>query len=137
MAKPRIISPRRYQDVYGNTPKGTKAPEESIAHEQIRVPAMQTNSFWRNVRSKHIGYIFFLFIIALVYIYNSHLAEKQIRNKYVLEQSVRDLKTRYHIADAKLSMVRKQTNISEFVDTLGLKKLNRPPYKVVKGGVAK
>jgi hypothetical protein len=137
MAKPRIISPKRYQDVYGNTPKGAKTPENPIAHEQVQVPAMPSNSFWRNVRSKHIGYIFFLFIIALVYIYNSHLAEKQIRNKYALEQKVRDYKTRYHIADAKLSMARKQTNISDFVDTLGLKKLSRPPYKVIKGGNSK
>lgn len=76
------------------------------------------------------GFILFICAIGLVYIANSHFAERQIRKRDALLKEVKEMKTLYHIADASLSMARKQSHISMGVDSLGLKKLVRAPYKL-------
>lgn len=130
MATPRVISPRRYsKDNYRNEFPGEQNP---IAEEKTIAPVMKARSYWKNLPSKHFGYIFFICLIGMIYIYNAHLAEKQIRKRDRLLKQVKELKTLYHIADANLSMLRKQTHISLDVDTLGLKKLERPPFILIK-----
>jgi hypothetical protein len=126
MPGPRVISPRRYSEVYGNR----KSSEPQIEQEQTYAPQIPKHSFWRNVRSQHIGFMLFIMIIFSLYIWNSHTAEKQIRLREKSMAEIRELRNIYHIADAHLSLLRKQTHISSRVDTLGLKKLTRPPYRL-------
>lgn len=132
MPSPKVISPKRFRDVYRNEPVGSKEKSDPIAEERTVVPKMKAGGFWSAIEKKHLGFIFFICGIGMIYIANGHFAEKQIRRRDVLLKEVKEMKTLYHIADASLSMARKQSHISQDVDSLGLKKLIRPPYKLIK-----
>jgi hypothetical protein len=132
LSSPKVISPKRYRDVYRNEPSVKKDVQGSIAEEKIVAPRMPKRSFWTVIERKHLPFIFFVFGIALAYIANGHYAERQIRRRNALLDSIKEQKTFYHLADAGLGMARKQSRISEDVDSLGLKKLIRPPFKLSK-----
>jgi hypothetical protein len=132
LPSPKVISPKRFQDVYRNEPHSEKTKQAPIAEERTVVPKMNSRGFWSTIERKHLGYFIFLCGIAMAYIANGHFAEKQIRRRDTLLKEVKEKKTLYHIADASLSMARKQSHISQDVDSLGLKKLIRPPYKLTK-----
>jgi Tfp pilus assembly protein PilO len=79
---------------------------------------------------KNMLYIMFLTLILVGYIYNSHFAEKQARYADKLREEIKELKSSYMTTNAQLSQVRAQSEISPTTDTLGLKRLDQPPFKL-------
>lgn len=72
----------------------------------------------------------FLTCIGLVYIWNSHQAERQARAATQLEREIRELKTEYLTLNAQLSISRQQSRVETLVDSLGLEPPERPPVKL-------
>lgn len=77
---------------------------------------------------RYLRFTLFLVAIALVYIWNSHRAEKQVRMVQSLENEVRELKSDYSNLGAELSYSTRRSVLEERVDSLQLVKMDKPPY---------
>ena len=86
-------------------------------------------SFFRLLQANLI-YVIFLVSIGLLYIWNSHFAEKQVRKAEQLQRELRDLKSEYMTLNAQLSNARQQSEIAKRVSSMGLEELKAPPYKL-------
>jgi cell division protein FtsL len=76
-------------------------------------------------------YLIFLCVIGMVYIANSHMAVKRIRDIDRLSKEVKELSWEYKSLKAELMFKSKMTEVAKKVDTLGLKELIEPPKKIV------
>jgi hypothetical protein len=80
--------------------------------------------------SRYVRYAIFLVIIGLAYIWNSHVAEKQVRRENKLKQQVADAKAEYKTMHARLSAGTRQSAIQDRVDTLGLHPSSKNIYQL-------
>ncbi len=76
-------------------------------------------------------YLIFLCVIGMVYIANSHMAVKKIRDIDGLSKEVKELSYEYKSLKADLMFKSKMTEVAKKVDTLGLKELIEPPKKII------
>lgn len=76
-------------------------------------------------------YLVFLCVIGMIYIANSHMAVKRIRDIDRLSKEVKELSWEYKSLKAELMFKSKMTEVAKKVDTLGLKELIEPPKKIV------
>lgn len=116
--------------------------EETIETNQ-EIPAEETNNIppeqrkeWRlriNYRAlvQNMPFIGFLAVLALIYIANSHLAEKKIRRINKLGKEIKELKWEYINVKSELMFRSKMSEVSKSVEPLGLKQLSSPPQKIV------
>lgn len=79
---------------------------------------------------QNMPYILFLSALALVYIANSHMAEKRVRRINRLDREIKELKWEYLNAKSELMFRSKMSEVSKAVEPLGLKTLNSPPQKI-------
>jgi hypothetical protein len=80
--------------------------------------------------SRYVRYAIFLVVIGLAYIWNSHVAEKQVRRENKLKQQVSDAKAEYKTMHARLSAGTRQSAIQDRVDTLGLHPSSKNIYQL-------
>ncbi len=76
-------------------------------------------------------YLIFLCVLGMIYIANSHMAVKNIRNIDGLSKEVKELSWEYKSLKADLMFKSKMTEVAKKVDTLGLKELIEPPKKII------
>lgn len=88
------------------------------------------NSFLAMLQ-KNLRFTIFLTVVSGLYIWNSHQAEKQAREADRLQKELRELKTEYMTLSAQLSTSRRQSQIAQVVDSLGLKPADQPPFKLM------
>lgn len=98
--------------------------EEPKRKSKVSVPRL----FSWNKADKYLRFVIFLVVIGLVYIWNAHMAEKQVRKKDDLNREIRELKSEYTTLNADMSFGTRQSEIAEIVDTLGLSILVDAPY---------
>ena len=74
-----------------------------------------------------------LFVIGLglIYISNTHYAEKTVRKISAMQAEVEDLRADYTTLKADLMFASKQSEVARKVSEMGLIESLRPPYKVV------
>ncbi|WP_246197871.1 FtsL-like putative cell division protein [Chitinophaga agrisoli] len=110
-----------------------------IEQEEIQEPAPEETTGqkreWRlriNYRAlvANMPFILFLSLLALVYIANSHLAEKKIRRINKLGKEIKELRWEYLNVKSELMFRSKMSEVSKAVEPLGLKSLNNPPQKI-------
>ncbi len=70
----------------------------------------------------NLPFLLFLAVIALVYIANSHLAEKKVRRINKLSSEIKELKWEYLSVKSELMFRSKLSEVSKAVEPLGLKK---------------
>ncbi|WP_343071002.1 FtsL-like putative cell division protein [Chitinophaga qingshengii] len=109
--------------------------EEPTVTENIP-PVKEPKKEWRlriNYRAlvQNLPYIGFLAVLALIYIANSHLAEKKIRRINQLGKEIKELKWEYINVKSELMFRSKMSEVSKSVEQLGLKQLSSPPQKIV------
>ena len=75
--------------------------------------------------------ILFVFFLLLVYIGNSHYADKTIRNINRLESEVEDLRADYTTMKAEYMLSGKQSEVAKKVKLYGLKESLQPPQKII------
>lgn len=80
---------------------------------------------------KYLPKIFFLMVLGLIYISNTHHAEKTVRRITAMQAEVEDLRADYTTLKADLMFASKQSEVARKVQSLGLKESLKPPYKVV------
>ncbi|MFY0252360.1 FtsL-like putative cell division protein [Chitinophaga sp. 30R24] len=116
--------------------------EETIETNQD-IPAEEENTIspepkkeWRlrinySALVQNMPFIGFLSVLALLYIANSHLAEKKIRRINKLGKEIKELKWEYINVKSELMFRSKMSEVSKSVEPLGLKQLSSPPQKIV------
>jgi len=80
---------------------------------------------------KYLPKILFVLALGLIYISNTHYAEKTVRKINTIQAEVEDLRADYTTLKADLMFASKQSEVARKVSTLGLKESLKPPYKVV------
>lgn len=75
--------------------------------------------------------IFFVLVLGLVYIGNTHYAEETVREINRIQVEVEDLRADYTTLKADLMFSSKQSEVARKVKPLGLRESLNPPYKVV------
>ncbi len=76
-------------------------------------------------------YLVFLCVLGMIYIANSHMAVKNIRDIDRISKEVKELSWEYKSLKADLMFKSKMTEVAKKVDTLGLKELIEPPKKII------
>jgi hypothetical protein len=80
---------------------------------------------------KYLPKILFVVALGLIYISNTHYAEKTVRRISAMQAEVEDLRADYTTLKADLMFASKQSEVARKVSEMGLKESLRPPYKVV------
>ncbi len=86
---------------------------------------------WLNYQSlvKQIPFFLFLALLAVIYIYNGHYADKTIRRINRTSKEVKELKYEYVAVKSKVMFQSKQSELvkSEAIQQLGLRELEQSP----------
>jgi hypothetical protein len=74
--------------------------------------------------------ILFVMMLGLLYISNTHYAEKTVRQINVMQTDVEDLRADYTTLKSDLMFASKQSEVARKVKALGLKESLKPPFKI-------
>jgi hypothetical protein len=126
-------------------PELTAEPEITVKKERPKRkpadPNMGARHFFRKLFSEGgvskeaatemLPFLLFLSVLGMLYIGNSHIAMKNIRNIDKLNKEVKELSWEYKSLKADLMFKSKLTEVAKKVDTLGIKTLTEPPRKII------
>ncbi|MBC7875095.1 MAG: hypothetical protein H7Y01_13920 [Ferruginibacter sp.] len=76
---------------------------------------------------KQVPFFLFLALLAVVYIFNGHYADKTIRKINRTAREVKELKYEYIAVKSKVMYQSKQSELVKVVEPLGLKELEQSP----------
>jgi cell division protein FtsB len=76
---------------------------------------------------KNIPFFLFLAVLAVVYIYNGHTADKRIRHITKLNREIKELQYEYKTLKSEVMFRSKQSELARAVEPFGLKELVQPP----------
>lgn len=80
---------------------------------------------------QHLPKILFIMMLGLIYISNSHYAEKTVRKINAVQSEVEDLRADFTTLKADLMFASKQSEVARKVKTMGLEESQNPPIKIV------
>jgi cell division protein FtsL len=92
----------------------------------------ETRREWRRLLSyrwivRNIPYFLFLSVLAVIYIYNGHYADKTVRNINTVNRELKELQYEYKTLKSEVMFRSKQSELAKAVEPLGLKELMEPP----------
>lgn len=84
---------------------------------------------WLNYQSivRQVPFFLFLALLAVIYIFNGHYADKTIREINQITREVRELKYEYITVKSEIMFRSKPSELVRAVEPLGLKELAAPP----------
>ena len=100
-------------------------------------PAKKIKKFhWKRLLNyqsivKQIPFFLFLALLAVVYIYNGHHADKTIREISKIERELKELKYEYKTVKGDVLFRSKQSEVVKAVEPLGLKELTLAPLVII------
>jgi hypothetical protein len=80
---------------------------------------------------KQIPFFLFLALLAVIYIYNGHMADKTMREISKAGNELKELKYEYKSVKGDVLDRSKQSELIEAVEPLGLKELTTPPLVLI------
>jgi hypothetical protein len=103
--------------------------------QDLKGPATEKNPAgsgwkrWLNYQSvvKQVPFFLFLTLLAMIYIYNGHYADKTMRNINRTEKEVKELKYEYIAVKSDVMFQSKPSELVKAVEPLGLKELVQSP----------
>lgn len=106
--------------------------EQQAINKEKQIKTIQQKSGWKkwlNYQSvvKQVPFFLFLTLLAVVYIYNGHLADKTLRNIGRTTKEVRELQHEYKTVKSEVMFRSKQSELIKAVEPLGLKELVESP----------
>jgi hypothetical protein len=118
-----------------------KEPEEEGAKEEKpKEPSRLTNTMQkvadfnfnlsREGLLKQVPFGIFIVFLLLIHIWNAHNAEKVIRKTDKLNKGIKELRSEYISILSELMSESKQSAVAAKLDTLGIKELTTPPFKI-------
>lgn len=85
---------------------------------------------WLNYQSivKQVPFLFFLAFLAVIYIYNGHMADKTVRKINAIAKEVKELEWEYKSLKSEVMFRSKPSELVKALQPLGLNELNESPY---------
>ncbi len=80
---------------------------------------------------KNFPFFLFLSLLAVIYIYNGHYADKTVRNINSVNKELDELNYEYKTLKSEVMFRSKQSELSKAVEPYGLKELTAPPTVLV------
>lgn len=80
---------------------------------------------------KHVPFILFLSLIAILYIANGYWADDKVRQVNRTASQLKELRSEYISTKSDLMFVSKQSEVAKSAEKLGLKEPITPPMKIV------
>jgi hypothetical protein len=108
-----------------------RASEPKIGAGQFFKRLISEGGVSKEAATEMLPFLLFLSLLGMLYIGNSHMAMKNIRNIDKLNKEVKELSWEYKSMKADLMFKSKLTEVAKKVDTLGIKTLTEPPRKIV------
>ncbi len=87
---------------------------------------------WKKIFSyrwivKNVPFFLFLSVLAVIYIYNGHFADKTVRNINKVSTELKELQYEYKTLKSEVMFRSKQSELAKATAPLGLKELVVPP----------
>jgi hypothetical protein len=102
--------------------------EEKIDSVTEEAPKLEWKTFFNYNRVvKNIPFFLFLSILAILYIYNGHHADKLVRKIATTEKNIKELEYEYKTVKSDLIFRSKASELVKAVEPLGLKEPSVPP----------
>ncbi len=76
---------------------------------------------------KNIPFFLFLTVLAVIYIYNGHYADKTIRDINKTTSDLKEMQYEYKTLKSEVMFRSKQSELAKAVEPFGLKELTTPP----------
>ena len=118
----------------------TDTEPEEVVEEKPKETSRLTNTMQRvadfdfNISKegmfKQIPFGMFIVLLLLIHIWNAHNVEKMIRKTDKLNREIKELRSEYISILSQLMSESKQSAVAAKLDTLGIKELTSPPYKI-------
>ncbi|MBL7851305.1 MAG: hypothetical protein JNN04_10420 [Cyclobacteriaceae bacterium] len=89
------------------------------------------NYFEEGFPVQYLPKILFVMLLGLLYISNTHYAEKTVRRIDQVQSEVEDLRADYTTLKSDLMFASKQSEVARKVKAMGLKESLQPPTKIV------
>lgn len=106
-------------------------PEQQNTKERNLKTAQLSSGLkrWLNYQSivRQVPFFLFLAVLAVIYIYNGHYADKTIRNINRTAKEVKELQWEYKTIKSEVMFRSKQSELVKAVEPLGLKELVEAP----------
>jgi len=80
---------------------------------------------------KNIGFFLFLAVLAVIYIYNGHYADKLSRDITRTDKELKELQYEYKTLKSEVMFRSKQSELARAVEPFGLRQLMQPPYVLI------
>lgn len=77
---------------------------------------------------KQVPFLFFLAFLAVMYIYNGHMADKTVRKINAMAKEVKELQWEYKSLKSEVMFRSKPSELSKALQPLGLSELKETPY---------
>jgi hypothetical protein len=104
----------------------------AVAGQKKSVRKKNNRPAWKRMLSyrwilRNIPYFLFLAVLAVVYIYNGHYADKTIRHMTRVNRELKELQYEYKTMKSEVMFRSKQSELAKAVAPFGLKELLQPP----------
>jgi len=76
---------------------------------------------------KNVPFFLFLALLAVIYIYNGHYADKTMRNINQAQNQLKELQYEYKTLKSEVMFHSKESELAKAVGAFGLKELTKPP----------
>ncbi len=126
----RIGAPERTNETRVKTATAGATPGTGIFSGIERRLKLETY-FEEGFPVQYLPKIMFVMVIGLLYIGNTHYAEKTVRRIDAAQSDVEDLRADYTTLKSDLMFASKQSEVARKVKVIGLKESLNPPTKVV------
>jgi len=122
------VKPQAKAGGKGTSPDGTvRASVFSVLEKRLKLESYFEEGF----PVQYLPKILFVVFLSLVYISNTHYAEKTIRQIDKSQTEVEDLRADFTTLKSDVMFASKQSEVARRVKAIGLKESLRPPYKIV------
>ena len=121
------IEPTRNNEARVKAPHGSGASLFSGLEKRLKLETYFEEGF----PVQYLPKILFVTFLSLIYISNTHYAEKATRQIDRAQSEVEDLRADYTTLKADVMFASKQSEVAKRVREIGLKESLNPPFKVV------
>lgn len=121
----KIIVENEPEEVVEESPKETSR----LTNTMQKVADFDFN-ISREGMLKQIPFALFIVLLLLIHIWNAHNVEKVIRKTDTLNREIKELRSEYISILSELMSESKQSTVAAKLDTLGIKELTTPPFKI-------
>jgi Bacteriodetes cell division protein (FtsL-like) len=80
---------------------------------------------------KNLPFFLFLTLLAVIYIYNGHYADKVVRNIGKTNNELKELQYEYKTLKSEVMFRSKQSELAKAVEPFGLKEMTIPPMLLI------